>query len=149
EPTAFLDLRHAVLLLDLVRDLCRERSLAVVLVVHDLNLAAMYCDRLVLLDKGEVHATGTPQEVLTYARLCAVYETELYVAPNDATGRTVAPPLSGGHGARLRRSPPFPPSATQPGPERLRRPGEAPKKARSRELSPEAAGRAASADTSN
>ncbi|HZR79726.1 MAG TPA: ABC transporter ATP-binding protein [Candidatus Binatia bacterium] len=103
EPTAFLDLRHAVLLLDLVRDLCRERDLAVVLVVHDLNLAAMYCDRLVLLSKGEVHATGAPAEVLSYARLCEVYETELYVAPNDVTGQTVVLPLSREHRARLGR----------------------------------------------
>jgi len=47
EPTAFLDLKHAVLLLDLVRDLCRARALAVAVVLHDLNLAAMYCDRLI------------------------------------------------------------------------------------------------------
>ncbi len=102
EPTSFLDLRHAVLLLDLVRDLCRERRLAVVLVLHDLNLAAMYCDRLLLLCRGAVHACGAPQEVLTYPRLCAVYDTELYVAPNDVTGLTIVLPLSRDHRERLR-----------------------------------------------
>lgn len=105
EPTSFLDLRHTVLLLDLVRDLCRDRRLAVVLVVHDLNLAAMYCDRLLLLSAGEVAAVGRPEEVLTYARLCRVYQTELYVAPNDITGQTIVLPLSREYRERLRRRP--------------------------------------------
>jgi iron complex transport system ATP-binding protein len=101
EPTAFLDLNHAALLLDLVRDLCRQRALGVVLVVHDLNLAAMYCDRLLLLSRGTVHASGTPADVLTYARLREVYGTELYVAPNDVTGQIVVLPLSREHRERL------------------------------------------------
>ena len=106
EPTSFLDLRHAVTLLDLVRDLCRERGLAVAVVLHDLNLAAMYCDRLVLLDRGRVHAAGKPDEVLTYRDLCTVYGTELYVAPNDVTGRLVVLPLSREHRERLQRTTP-------------------------------------------
>ncbi|MBY0275342.1 heme ABC transporter ATP-binding protein [Candidatus Binatia bacterium] len=106
EPTSFLDLKHAVLLLDLVRELCRARGLAVAVVLHDLNLAAMYCDRLLLLDRGRVHAVGTPDEVLTYRDLCAVYGTELYVALNDVTGRLVVLPLSREHRERLVRTPP-------------------------------------------
>jgi iron complex transport system ATP-binding protein len=105
EPTSFLDLKHAVLLLDLVRELCRARDLAVAVVLHDLNLAAMYCDRLLLLDRGRVHASGTPEEVLTYHDLCAVYGTELYVAPNDVTGRLVVLPLSREHRERLAHEP--------------------------------------------
>ncbi len=101
EPTTYLDLRHTVLLLDLVRDLCREARLAVVLVLHDLNLAGMYCDRLALLSQGRLHAHGTPEEVLRYADLCAVYGTDLYVAPNDVTGQIVVLPLP----ARLQRRP--------------------------------------------
>ena len=104
EPTSFLDLKHAVVLLDLVRELCRGRGLAVAVVLHDLNLAAMYCDRLLLLDRGRVHAAGTPDEVLTYHDLCTVYGTELYVAPNDVTGRLVVLPLSREHRERLQHS---------------------------------------------
>jgi iron complex transport system ATP-binding protein len=103
EPTAFLDLRHAVVLLDLIRDLCRTQRLAVALVLHDLNLAAMYCDRLLLLAEGLAHATGEPKAVLTYRDLCAVYGTELYVAPNDVTGQTVVLPLAREHRERLRQ----------------------------------------------
>jgi iron complex transport system ATP-binding protein len=103
EPTAFLDLKHAVVLLDLVRELCRARGLAVAVVLHDLNLAAMYCDRLLLLDRGRVHAAGGPADVLTYQDLCAVYGTELYVAPNDVTGQLVVLPLSREHRERVQR----------------------------------------------
>lgn len=106
EPTASLDLRHAVLLLDLLRDLARDRGLAVAVVLHDLNLAAMYCDRLALLSRGRLHASGPPVEVLRYQDLCEVYGTELYVAPNDVTGQTVVLPLAREHRDRLRRGDP-------------------------------------------
>jgi iron complex transport system ATP-binding protein len=79
------------------------RALAVVL--HDLNLAAMYCDRLLLLDRGTVHASGAPADVLTYRDLCTVYGTELYVAPNDVTGHLVVLPLSREYRERLERDP--------------------------------------------
>lgn len=95
EPTTYLDLRHTVRLLDLVRTLCREERLAVVLVLHDLNLAGMYCDRLALLSGGRRHSYGPPAEVLVYPDLCAVYGTDLYVAPNDVTGQIVVLPLPG------------------------------------------------------
>jgi iron complex transport system ATP-binding protein len=103
EPTASLDLRHAVLLLDLLKDLARDRGLAVAVVLHDLNLAAMYCDRLALLSQGRLHAAGPPSEVLAYRDLCAVYGTDLYVAPNDVTGQIVVLPLSREHRDRLAR----------------------------------------------
>jgi ABC-type cobalamin/Fe3+-siderophores transport system ATPase subunit len=103
EPTSFLDLRHTVELLDLVRTLGRRDDIAVVVVLHDLNLAAMYCDQLLLLAGGKVAATGPPPEVLTYARLCEVYQTELYVAPNDVTGFLVVLPLAREHRERMRR----------------------------------------------
>lgn len=104
EPTASLDLKHAVDLLDLFRDLARERGLSVAIVLHDLNLASMYCDRLLLLSRGRVHAAGRPSAVLVYEDLCAVYGTELYVAPNDVTGEIVVLPLAREHRERLARA---------------------------------------------
>jgi iron complex transport system ATP-binding protein len=103
EPTASLDLRHAVVLLDLLRDLARDRGLAIAVVLHDLNLAAMYCDRLALLSEGRLHAVGPPSEILEYEDLCAVYGTELYVAPNDVTGQMVVLPLAREHREQLAR----------------------------------------------
>jgi len=73
EPTTFLDLRHQVELLQLLRRLARERSVGVMLASHDLNLAAAMSDRAVLLDEGAVAAEGTPDEVLREDVLSAVY----------------------------------------------------------------------------
>jgi iron complex transport system ATP-binding protein len=65
EPTTFLDVCHQVEVLDLLTDLNRQRGTTVVMVLHDLNLAARYADRLVAMSQGRVHAAGEPAEVLT------------------------------------------------------------------------------------
>ena len=93
EPASFLDLRFQVELFDRVRELADEGT-GVVAVLHDLNLAAEYCDRVVLLQAGRVFAAGTTAEVLTYQNLTTVYETEIYVDLNDLTGALVVTPLS-------------------------------------------------------
>jgi iron complex transport system ATP-binding protein len=102
EPAAFLDIRHEVEMYDLLRDLQRA-GLTVVSVLHDLNIAALYCDRLVLLAAGRVAVTGTPAEVITYQTLTDVYGTEVYVAMNDVTGALNVLPLSREHRERLRK----------------------------------------------
>ena len=104
EPVSFLDLRHSVLFLDLVRDLARDEGLAVAVVLHDLNLAAMYCDQLLLLAQGRVAAAGRPADVLRYETLRTVYGTDLYVAPNDVTGQVVVLPLAREHRQQLAAS---------------------------------------------
>jgi len=101
EPASFLDLRFQVELFDRVRELAAE-GCAVVAVLHDLNLAAEYCDRIVLLQGGRVVAAGPTAEVLTYQHLTAVYETEIYVDLNDITGALVVTPLSSRARLRLR-----------------------------------------------
>jgi iron complex transport system ATP-binding protein len=101
EPAAFLDIRHAVEMYDLLRDLQTD-GMSIVSVLHDLNIAALYCDRLVLLDRGAIARVGTPAEVMTYATLTAVYGTEVYVAMNDITGALNVLPLSRAHRERLR-----------------------------------------------
>ena len=101
EPAAFLDIRHEVEMYDLLRDLQRE-GMTVVSVLHDLNIAALYCDRLLLLHEGRVVRAGTPADVITYATLTEVYGTEVYVARNDITGCLNVLPLSREHRERLR-----------------------------------------------
>jgi iron complex transport system ATP-binding protein len=64
-------------------------------VVHDLNLAAQYCDRVYLLRHGRVDASGPTAEVFTYANLSRVFETDLYVDQNSITGKLMVVPLSG------------------------------------------------------
>ena len=99
EPTSFLDIRHQTELYDLVRELAMAEGTAVLTVLHDLNLAAEYCDRIYLLRQGRVAAAGTTADVLTYATLTTVFETEVYVDTNDLTGQLIVVPLSG----RVRR----------------------------------------------
>jgi len=101
EPAAFLDIRHEVEMYDLLRDLQRQ-GMTVVSVLHDLNIAALYCDRLLLLDEGRVARVGTPAEVIDYPTLTEVYGTEVYVAMNDITGSLNVLPLSREHRQRLR-----------------------------------------------
>jgi iron complex transport system ATP-binding protein len=110
EPSSFLDLRYQVELFDLLRALAGERR-AVLTVLHDLNLAAEYCDRVILLAGGRIAAVGPTAEVLTWAHLTRVYGTEVYVDVNDLTGSLVVTPLSARARERLRREPP-------PGPQR-------------------------------
>lgn len=82
EPTAHLDINYQVSLLDLVNRLKHEQSLGVLLVLHDLNLAAQYCQRLLLLYRGEVYAQGTPGEVITEANVRAVYGAQVCILPH-------------------------------------------------------------------
>jgi iron complex transport system ATP-binding protein len=90
EPTAFLDIRHQVEISRLVRRLQGEKNLTVVAASHDLNLAAAFSDRLVLLKDGKVFADGTPAEVMRADVLEAAYETDVYVG-NWEEGPFVVP----------------------------------------------------------
>jgi iron complex transport system ATP-binding protein len=86
EPTAHLDVAYQVQLLRLVRALRDEKKTAVVATLHDLNLAAAYADRIVLLSKGEVAAAGAAQEVLLEKTLQGVFGAEVIVRPHPETG---------------------------------------------------------------
>lgn len=80
EPTSHLDVAHQLELMELLLRLTREGQ-SVVVSMHDLNLAALYCQRLALLQKGRLLAEGTPAEVLTEARLEQAYGVRLQVEP--------------------------------------------------------------------
>ena len=87
EPTAHLDLRHQAELLVLAGRLAHDAGKAVLAVLHDLNLAAAYCDQLVLLSGGHIAAQGTPAEVLTADTLQRVYGAPVWVRLHPVTGR--------------------------------------------------------------
>jgi cobalamin transport system ATP-binding protein len=106
EPASFLDVRHQVELFDRVREEARQRGVAALAVLHDLNLVAEYCDRVYLLHRGRLAAAGPTAEVFTYANLTRVFETDLYVDVNDLTGRLVVTPLSRRAREALHRPPP-------------------------------------------
>jgi iron complex transport system ATP-binding protein len=73
EPTANLDIGRQVEILDLIRSLCTESHLAVLAAIHDLNLAAQYCNRLLLINERHIHAEGKPAEVITDKNIKEVY----------------------------------------------------------------------------
>ncbi|MFC2001772.1 ABC transporter ATP-binding protein [Chloroflexota bacterium] len=76
EPTANLDIGRQVEILDLIKNLCLENNLTVLAALHDLNLASQYCNRLLLINDGQLHAEGTPAEVITARNIKEVYGAE-------------------------------------------------------------------------
>ncbi|WP_216602229.1 ABC transporter ATP-binding protein [Vibrio pectenicida] len=79
EPTSALDLKHQVQVLALARDYTLEHQCITIAVLHDLSMAARYCDHLLLLDKGKVQKAGAPREVLDETILSRVYQVDVDV----------------------------------------------------------------------
>lgn len=92
EPTAALDLRHQESLMRRSRALADEGR-CVMVVLHDLSLAARYCDRLAVFSSGSLSALGTPEEVLIPERIERVYGQKVAVLPHPMTGRPVIVPV--------------------------------------------------------
>jgi len=82
EPTSFLDIRHRVEIFDLISSLVMTQGLSVIIVSHDINLAAQYCQRMLLLDRGNIYKTGNPDEVVTSDNISAVYQCPVLVDKN-------------------------------------------------------------------
>ena len=89
EPTAALDLHHQEVVLAMAHGLCREQGYGVLVVLHDLNLASAWADRVVLLKDGCVHAEGSPDAVLSEAVLQRVYGVDVLVLAHPTTGRPI------------------------------------------------------------
>ena len=86
EPVANLDISHQVKMLDLVKQLTQAADISAIVVTHELNLAAEFASRIMLMKSGELLALGQPREVLTENRLRALYGTELLVDENPVSG---------------------------------------------------------------
>ena len=93
EPTTYLDLAHQIDVLELVSRLHTERGRTVVTVLHDLNLAARYAERLVAMKDGVLVASGTPAEVLTEQLLAEVFDLEARIVPDPVTGTPMVVPV--------------------------------------------------------
>lgn len=79
EPTSSLDVRHQLEILETITALARERGLGVLIILHDLNLAARYCDHIVILHQGRVFCSGRPADVITQQTMADVYGVEAEV----------------------------------------------------------------------
>ncbi|MEI8113752.1 MAG: ABC transporter ATP-binding protein [Bacteroidia bacterium] len=87
EPTSHLDITHQVHILNVLQQLNQEMGLSVLMVIHDLNLASEYCDRLILVNQGKIHTQGTPEEVLTFQHIEDVYQTVVVTQSNPLSGK--------------------------------------------------------------
>lgn len=96
EPTSSLDVHHQMVVMETIRDLAEERNLCVVIAVHDLNLAAAFCHRLLVMKRGSIHGTGTPGAVLSEDTIRDVYGIDAVVRHDLATPYMV-PVSSGRH----------------------------------------------------
>lgn len=86
EPTAFLDLNHQIELCSLIQRLAKERSLTVLLVSHDLNVASLLCDRMLMVKDGKICAQGTPAETIRPEVLRAVYGCDVVIDAHPQRG---------------------------------------------------------------
>jgi len=92
EPTTFLDLSHQLEVLELCAELNREQGKTVVMVLHDVNLAAEYCDHLFVIKNGQVFTQGSPEEVLTCELIRDVFDVDTQVIPHPVSGRPLCIP---------------------------------------------------------
>jgi iron complex transport system ATP-binding protein len=97
EPTTFLDVSHQVDVLDLLTDLNRSRGTTIVIVLHDLNLAARYADHLFAVKNGRVFASGSPREVVTPDTVEAVFGMSSRVIDDPVTGTPLVVPIGRHH----------------------------------------------------
>jgi iron complex transport system ATP-binding protein len=87
EPTNHLDIGHQISALDLIRGLNREDNMTVIAVFHDLNLAAEYCDKVIVLDGGRVDVLGSPDEVVTVDMIERVYKVTVTAQRNPVSNK--------------------------------------------------------------
>lgn len=93
EPTAHLDIGHQGQIMELLRQLNRERSLTIAVVLHDLVLASLYCERLILLHHGRLRKIGIPKRVLTKEIIEEVYQTKVRIMQTSGMGRPIILPV--------------------------------------------------------
>ncbi len=99
EPTTFLDVSHQIEVLDLLTDLNHTRGTTIVMVLHDLNLAARYTDHLIALTAGQLHAAGHPDDVLTEDTVRAVFGLESKIITDPTSDRPLMLPIGRHHRA--------------------------------------------------
>jgi iron complex transport system ATP-binding protein len=97
EPTTFLDVAHQIEVLDLLTDLNRTRGTTIVMVLHDLNLAARYSDHLIAIENGRIHASGGPAEVLTEDCVRAVFGIDSRVIIDPVSAKPLMLPIGRHH----------------------------------------------------
>ena len=91
EPTANLDIFYQYEILELVKTLCEEEGLTIVMVLHDINQTIQYSDRVIIMKAGEMVANGKPEEVITSALLADVYGIKVVMKEDPSVGKYIVP----------------------------------------------------------
>lgn len=91
EPTANLDIFYQYEILELVKTLCEEEGLTIVMVLHDINQTIQYSDRVIIMKAGEMVANGKPEEVITSALLADVYGVKVVMKEDPSVGKYIVP----------------------------------------------------------
>ncbi|MEG9249476.1 ABC transporter ATP-binding protein [Arthrobacter sp. Soc17.1.1.1] len=99
EPTTFLDVTHQIEVLDLITDLNRRSGTTVVMVLHDLNLAARYADHLIAMREGRIVAEGAPSAVVTEETVTGVFHLDCRIIQDPVSGTPMVVPVGRHHGA--------------------------------------------------
>jgi iron complex transport system ATP-binding protein len=94
EPTLHLDINHQIELLELLKALAKNENLIIIIVSHDLNLAARYSDRILILKGGKIYQAGLPEEVITYQCIKEVYGIEVEIIRSQITNSLNIIPVS-------------------------------------------------------
>lgn len=89
EPTSHLDITHQVEVLNLIQRLNEQLGLAVLMIIHDLNLAGEYCNYLIMFNNGKIHIKGRPENVLNYQTIEEVYKTVVITRINPVSKKPV------------------------------------------------------------
>lgn len=92
EPLAALDVAHQIEVMTLIRNLSHNLGLGIVIVIHDINFAAQYCDELIALKQGRLLQQGPPSEIMTAATLESIYNVKMNIIPHPKNGKPVALP---------------------------------------------------------
>ena len=94
EPTIHLDIGCQVEVLNLVRTLCKQREMVLIAVLHDLNQASQFCDRLILLNDGKIVSVGTPEIILTSENIRKTYNVDVLLSRNPVTNALYVTPFT-------------------------------------------------------
>ncbi len=89
EPTNYLDINHKIRIFNLLSSLNKEKGVTILSILHDLNLASRYCNKLVLMSEGKIFDSGNPESVLTATNIQKVYGIDVVIKKDEASGKSV------------------------------------------------------------
>lgn len=89
EPTNYLDIKHKIKIFNLLSSLNKEKGVTILSILHDLNLAGRYCNKLVLMSEGKIFDSGNPESVLTATNIQKVYGIDVVIKKDEASGKSI------------------------------------------------------------